>query len=134
MSKFKAKIGDVVQFTTRNSRDSHVYRGQVIGMTKHDIARLHGDISSYNEEVRKVHPEVGSYTTLDYFLVSLDEGYVPSGAPRIRAFATDWVEPGDLNILDETKSITLKIYDMPDNVVDDLIAQVQAQGFVVEKK
>lgn len=124
-----ANIGDTISFRSKHAHDNVLYKGKLLAIVSYPIAKSYTDLISYHNSVRKVDPDIDELSILNYFIVELDT--TTSDKPKTRAFAYEWIEDGSFTIIDEAESKTLKIYNITDANMKDLVDSLKSQGYIV---
>lgn len=118
------KNRDHVKFRSLNPFDGNLYDGVVIGMEIFDSARRYGtDLAAYNQQVQTA---IGSELVPD----ALDFLIVKDVAGTVKPFATAWISPTSLELVETGNNITIKVYNVSEDRKDTLLSILRDNGYV----
>jgi hypothetical protein len=115
-----------VRFSTINSYDNVVWSGIVAGVVSYDIAKVFTDVDKYHAEVLKDNAGLDPANEQQYILINTVDDGQPS---RKVAFAVQWIDESTLVVIDITNTITIKVYDIPDTDIVNVLNTLANAGF-----
>lgn len=120
--------GDIITFQSLATNDATNYRGQVVGFVTLDVAKGFGDVFAYNAACMSANPNVPSSELLDFMLIKLlERPSVGFGHDKyIIPFAKEWINPATFNIVAVDKAVIMKIYEVDQTNVQNLIDYLRA--------
>lgn len=121
------EVGATISFESKNAKDSVVWRGVVRGIVDYNVARMHGDPTSYHGAVSQVDSELPSVENCSFFLFELNEA--PTGTNKLRAFASEWISAGSLVIIADTVEVVLSVYDIDTNNHQAIVDVLKQNGY-----
>ena len=125
------KIGDTVRFNTISPHDTFKWCGVVRGIVGYEVARTLEDIDSYYNDVKRVHRDISAKESMKYLLLAIDENN--TGTPKIRVFAVEWINTSTFEIVSENTHTDIRIYDIPESKLGDIVNMIRSAGYVAEK-
>lgn len=125
------KLGDTVRFNTISPHDTVKWAGVVKAICDYNVARLFEDIDTYYYDVKKSSQELGAKESLKYLVLDVDEN--GTGVTTTRVFAVEWINLSTFEIISENTYVDLRIYDIPESKVSDIVRLIQSAGYIAEK-
>jgi hypothetical protein len=120
-------VGSRITFGSKNSKDNVIWRGVVKGIIDYTIAKMHGDIVSYQGAVLQTDAGIPALEDCTFFLYELDEA--PSGTNKLRVFANEWITPGSLEIIANTVRVNIVVYDINTNNHTNILDVLKQNGY-----
>jgi len=122
-------IGQTVTFTSKNPTDPTTYVGIIAGIITYPLAVVFGfDIVSYNAAVQRVDTSVGDPTTLNYFVITLNNK-TDQTQPANRLFASEWIATASFSEIQQAAVYNLSVYDIPAKGQTEIITILRASGY-----
>jgi hypothetical protein len=121
-------IGGTISFRSKAVNDNNFYYGKVNGKVSSDIAVNYADIYTYNTSVQSADPAVQSVDTQTFLIMRLIEP-VDNSTKYVIPFSLDWINEATLNIIASNKTALIKVYEVDNNNVQDVINLLKTGGF-----
>lgn len=121
-------IGSTISFRSKAVNDNNFYYGKVIGINTAEVAVTYTDIYTYNTSVQSADLTVPDADLLSFFLIKLIEP-VDNTTRYIVPFASDWINLPTLSIISTDRIATIKVYDVDESNVQDVINLLATAGF-----
>lgn len=126
-------INQKISFHSKETNDTVVRIGKIKSIGNHEIVRAVGvDIVPRYQKMRKQYPELLPLEELIFFIIAIEQ----EGLTSNYVIARDWIEPTSIQILKTTNYHTLRISDIQENQLTEVIDLLRSHHYVVsvEKK
>jgi hypothetical protein len=128
MSVNDIAIGDNIRFKSISTHDNVYWVGTVTGICNYDNARRFSDVDTYYAEVART-TELPAKEKLTYILLNVTE----TNGIVTRCFAKEWIDQSTLEKVATNTYALIKIYDINDSKLKDVINYIRALDYAVEK-
>lgn len=123
-------LGSTVRFRTKSPHDNVLWSGRVSSICDYDTARQFSDVDSTYAEVRNVEPTLPAKEKLVYFILLVQEDTADPTIVTRRVFASEWVDQGSFEVVNENTYTDIRVYDVDANSVDNIITLLKAHGYI----
>lgn len=99
--------------------------GVVTGIVDYSVATSFGDIQANHASVRMMKPQIDNIENLEFFTLRIDG--------KTSVFSDAWITEGTLNVVEVSKYVDLRIYDVDLLKLPELRAYLQTGGYLTIK-
>lgn len=124
------RIGQTIRFKTMNPHDNFYWTGKIAAICDYESARLEEDVDTYYNEIRRSMAEpLPSKENLTYLKLRVTE-YDSKVVTRV--FAVEYIDVGTLELVEVNTYRLLRVYDINDSKLQDVVSTIQSLGYVVD--
>jgi hypothetical protein len=121
-------IGQTIQFTSKATNDSNIYKGIVTGICDSTIAKFYNDIIGYNIQAKAADNTIPDVELLHFILLDLLEPISDSTITTL-SFAKEWIEEANLNIIATQEKLDITVFDAGSSDIDDILNLLRGAGY-----
>ena len=122
-------IGQTIRFKTISTHDNVYWTGKITGICSYDLARLHGDVDVYYQDVKRTNSDMAAKEELTYLVMKVAED---SNTIATRIFAKEWLDQSTVEIVKANTYTDFRVYDIDSSKATDVLTAIQALGYTVE--